>query len=335
MSSSDFREIVMKGDVGKAESLFRAAVSAYCSLTRPSRRTATQLEDLTLPLFDLVSTASRRYVAAALSECDIVPAALVRRLCEESVDIAAPLLIRSRALTDVDLIGLIGRKGLPHARAIARRPRLNETIGHLIRALEGSVSASLSASRPAASAERTNFEARQDRAEAPVPDRLMAGEKVRQKLRMMMRADDKAPQTSNDVPAADATGYAKLRDAALTGNRHYFQAALADVLKLNAETARSVLGATSYSSLLASLRALDLGEEQAFLLTVAVYPSQFPHPESVRLFLERYRALERETALERVRGWKVEMVAAWIHRNAARPRGLGGSAGDPAELKAS
>lgn len=324
VSSSDFREIVVKGDVGKAESLFRASVSAFCCLTRPSRRMAAQLEDLTLPLFDLVSVESRRYVAAALSECDIAPVALIRRLCEETVDIAAPLLIRSRALTDVDLIAIIGRKGLPHARAIARRPRLNATIGHLVRALEGAVSTPVAARK----AEGAMSAQAPDEQDAALPDRAIAAERVRERLRMMMRADSKPPEALNEIPGADASSYAKLRDAALTGNQLYFQAALCDVLKLNAETARSLLSAESYSSLLAALRALDLGEEQALLLAMAVYPRQFPHPEALRLFLERYRALDRETALERVRGWKVEMVASWIHRNSGpgRSRGLAASA---------
>ena len=45
----------MRADHGKAERLFRAAVTAFCSLTRPSRREIAQLEDLTLPLYDSVS----------------------------------------------------------------------------------------------------------------------------------------------------------------------------------------------------------------------------------------------------------------------------------------
>ncbi|TIP36884.1 MAG: hypothetical protein E5X69_22055, partial [Mesorhizobium sp.] len=57
MSSSDFRQIAIRTEAGKAERLFRAAVSAFCSLTRPSRREIAQLEDLTLPLFDEVSVA--------------------------------------------------------------------------------------------------------------------------------------------------------------------------------------------------------------------------------------------------------------------------------------
>ena len=48
MSSSDFRQIAVRADHGKAERLFRAAVTAFCSLTRPSRREIAQLEDLTL-----------------------------------------------------------------------------------------------------------------------------------------------------------------------------------------------------------------------------------------------------------------------------------------------
>jgi len=86
LSSSDFRQITIKGQTLKAERLFRAAVSAFCSLTRPSRREIAQLEDLALPLFDFVSVESRRYVAAALSECQYAPAMLVRRLADETVE---------------------------------------------------------------------------------------------------------------------------------------------------------------------------------------------------------------------------------------------------------
>lgn len=136
MTASDFHGIAIGNDASKAERLFRASVSAFCTLTRPSRREVVQLEDLTLPLYDDVSPEARRYVAAALSECAVAPAKLVERLANDRVDIAAPLLARSEALTDVDLIALIGKHGLPHARVIARRATLNPTIAQLIRALE-------------------------------------------------------------------------------------------------------------------------------------------------------------------------------------------------------
>jgi uncharacterized protein (DUF2336 family) len=136
VTASDFHGIAIGNDASKAERLFRASVSAFCTLTRPSRREVVQLEDLTLPLYNEVSPEARRYVAAALSECAVAPAKLIEQLANDRVDIAAPLLARSEALTDVDLIALIGKHGLPHARAIARRPELNPTIAQLIRALE-------------------------------------------------------------------------------------------------------------------------------------------------------------------------------------------------------
>ncbi|MER8750766.1 hypothetical protein NKH57_16015 [Mesorhizobium sp. M1050] len=318
MSSSDFRQIAVRKDSGKAERLFRAAVSAFCSLTRPSRREIGQLEDLTLPLFNDVSVESRRYVAAALSECEYAPPALVRRLCEEPVDIAAPLLIRSRAVSNIDLIALIGRHGLPHARAIARRKDLNPTIADLIRALE----------RP------TLVRRREPEADAIMADKIapastepapeqpgrgqvagIASESARRRLRSMMRTGDEATAMSADsLTGADT--YVKLRETALTGNAAFFQTALADALDTDFSIARALTASQNYASLLAALRSLDLSEDRAFLITVAVYPSQFPHPQAIRTFLDRYRLLHREAAADKVQLWKSETLSK-VGRGAA------------------
>ncbi len=282
-------------------------MSAFCSLTRPSRREIAQLEDLTLPLFDNVSVESRRYVAAALSECEYAPAALVRRLCEETVDIAAPLLIRSRALSDIDLIALIGRHGLPHARAIARRKDLHPTITHLIRALE----------KP------TLVRVRQPEAVAKVPaesDEVAsvgsgareaagtAAENARRRLRSMMR-DGRGSEGATANPFVGQATYVKLRETALSGNAAFLQTALADALEIDFSTARTLTENATYASLLAALRAIDLSEDRAFLITVAVYPMQFPNPRAIRIFLDRYRLLHRDAALDKVRGWKAETLS--------------------------
>jgi uncharacterized protein (DUF2336 family) len=314
VSSSDFRQIAIRTESGKAERLFRAAVSAFCSLTRPSRREIGQLEDLTLPLFDDVSAESRRYVAAALSECEYAPAALVRRLCEEPVDIAAPLLIRSRAVSDIDLIALIGRHGLPHARAIARRKDLNPTIADLIRVLERPTLVRVrdpevsAPTKPAAAP--VNAQAAEDsatRQQAPG----IAAENARRRLRSMMRTGDEALAARVDAfPGSDT--YVKLRETALTGNAAFFQTALADALDIDFSTARSLTANQSYSSLLAALRSLDLSEDRAFLITVAIYPSLFPHPQAIRTYLDRYRLLHRDVALDKVRVWKAETVSRMV-----------------------
>lgn len=310
VSSSDFRHIAIRTEAGKAERLFRAAVSAFCSLTRPSRREIAQLEDLTLPLFDDVSVESRRYVAAALSECEYAPTALVRRLAEEPVETAAPLLIRSKALSDIDLIALIGRHGLPHARAIARRKGLNQTIADLIRALE---KPTLVKTRQPETV--TKLPTSGTSAADHHPPAGEAGENARRRLRSMMRpAGDVTVNTFLGQPA-----YAKLRETALTGNAAFFQTALADALEVDFATARSVTEQSTYAGLLAALRALDLSEDTAFLIAVAVYPGEFPHPQAIRLFLDRYRLLHREAALDKVRAWKAETLSRRIRGKASNP----------------
>ncbi|TJV76238.1 MAG: DUF2336 domain-containing protein [Mesorhizobium sp.] len=258
VSSSDFRHIAIRTEAGKAERLFRAAVSA-----------------------------------------------------EEPVEIAAPLLTRSNALSDIDLIALIGRHGLPHARAIARRKELNATIAHLIRALEKPTLVNtrppetvtkIAPVKPAASATEDNR-----------PDPGVSEESARRRLRSMMRPAGESAAVNLFLGQPT---YLKLRETALTGNLAFFQTALADALDIDFATARSITEQSGYAALLAALKALDLSEDRAFLIAVAVHPGEFPHPQAIRLFLDRYRLLHREAALDKVRAWKAETLSRAIRGNA-------------------
>jgi uncharacterized protein (DUF2336 family) len=298
VSSSDFRQIAARTEKGKAERLFRAAVSAFCSLTRPSRRELAQLDDLTLPLFDDVSPEGLRFAAAALSECELAPPGLVKRLSEATVGVAAPLLIRSHALSDVDLISLIGRHGLPHARAIARRKDLHPAIASLIRALERQTQIDASAGiRPAPSQGLRIVE--EQPATAPTPSH--AEEDVRQRLREIMGAQ--APL----IPANTDT-YTKLRDTALSGNAALFQTALADALGIDFAAAKAIASSSDYSSLLVGLRMLDIAEASAFLITSAIHPDLARQPQAVRIFLDRYRHVDREEAAKKLAMWATKPI---------------------------
>ncbi|TJV74193.1 MAG: hypothetical protein E5X84_39235, partial [Mesorhizobium sp.] len=89
-------------------------------------------------------------------------------------------------------------------------------------------------------------------------------ENARRRLRSMMRDAESGGATIN--PFAGANTYVKLRETALTGNAAFFQTALADALDIDFSTARSLTANQNYTSLLAALRVLDLGEERAFLI---------------------------------------------------------------------
>lgn len=290
----------------RAERLVRAAVTAFCSLTRPSRNEIAQLDDLAMPLYDQLSVETRRYMAAALSECEYAPALLVRRLCDDDVEIAAPLLIRSSLLREIDLVALIGRHGLPHARVIARRPDLDSTIAALVRALE------IPSMKIAA--EKTLPQVAE-----PAPEQRagsgQAAEETRDRLRMMMRPAGSERKTAGESETVAIHWpshpglFDKLRSTALTGVAGLFQTALADALGIGFHQARSITETQTDKHLILALRALDLAPSDAFLLAAATFPTRYPRPEAIRRFLEEFELVHRDKARDAVRSWKAETIA--------------------------
>ena len=83
-------------------------------------------------------------------------------------------------------------------------------------------------------------------------------------------------------------------------------------------------------------RVLDLSEDRAFLIVVAVYPREFPHPQAIRIFLDRYRLLHHEAALEKLHGWKAETLSRAVRGNTPVAANADkASDGEKASLKAS
>jgi len=328
VSSTDFRQLLTASEKERAERLFRAAVTAFCSLIRPSRRDIDQLEELALSLFDMVSADAKRFIAAALSESPYAPQALVLRLANEHVDIAAPILVRSAALSDFDLMTLISRHGAPHARAIAQRAALSPSVRRFA---------------------DDNLAARKEMPEMPLhvathrpptaSEEPPTAEETRRKLRAMMRpAGSRARFENRSGKIFDENAgfhhYERLRSTALTGVPVFFQTALADALDIEFGRARSLTETGSYYYLMVALKALGLDEAQAFLLTAAAFPSHFTHPETIRLFLERYRQLHRDAAIEKVGYWKVDSFSV-VSARTARERTGDNAAIPDASLKAS
>jgi uncharacterized protein (DUF2336 family) len=318
VTSADFRQIAERRAPGRSERLFRAAISAFCSLVRPSRREIAALDDLAMPLYPDVSSASKRYAAAALSECSDAPPRLIRRLAGEPVELSAPLLIRSPALGDRDLVALIGKHGLPHARAIARRPDLHPAIASLLDALKDPEILRLRGRLALALVSDAGEPA------AEMPAAQVAGraalEEARRILRAMMLPAEAttAPLPPAPLPSAlpgqaDASSrevFDRLRDTALAGHLPLFQTALADALALPFEEAAQ-LAAQPGRDLFTALRALGLQGEQAFLVVSAAFPRAEADAEAIRLFLYRYDRIDPKEARTR--------FGLPRHRNASEP----------------
>lgn len=294
-----FHHVSSHRAVGRPERLLRSSITAFCSITRPTRREIAQLDDLAVPLLRSVSDESLRYVAAALSDLPQAPPVLVRQLADQPVDISAPILMRSPILTNIDLVALIGRHGVAHARAIAARTDLDERIARLIRSI--------------GTLERT------------APEKA---EETRQRLLAMMKP---AGEPRNEPPAApvrlhwegEPGLYLKLRSTALAGIPALFHTALADALELEHADARDIVEAEDIVPLLTALRFLSLTPEQAFLIVQCVRHEAFNRAGSIATLLETFETLEPDRVAEIVEEWR------------GLPKDAANSDAPPASLKVS
>jgi len=291
--TADFRDIALEDGPRKCEGLFRASIAAFANIPRPSRNEIAQIDDLALGLYDSVSREAKHYAATVLGKCTDVPPGLLKRLCDEPVDISAPLLISSRALSTVDLLRLISRHGLSHARVIARRTQVDPVIVNLVRLLNARAEAEIS--------ERNERE----RIASPVLDH------VRDQLRNLMKpvevsAEEALPATRQE----SASFYPQLREAALASDPDLLPRTLAKALGVSEFRARRICTAITYSDLITCLKHLKLSEEQAFLLTATLYSSQVFYGPAIRLFLDRFAAIRPEEAVQRLEDWRKQDAAA-------------------------
>lgn len=237
-----------------------------------------------------------RYASAALSLCEAVPAELAKQLADMPIDIAAPLLGRSTALGDIDLIQIIGRHGLPHARVIASRDGLHPSIRQLSEIVEAR------GWRPSGAA------AEDETAQDEEHDQDLV-EDTRERLRSIMRA------TQEEAGTADADVdfiYEELRESALGGNTDHVAAALANALGIVVPIARTIIRDASCTMLTAALRAIGLSEEEGYLIASAVFPLRFPNGDAIRTFLRSYRAMSFEEIESQLTRWQETGAAATI-----------------------
>lgn len=80
----------------------------------------------------------RAKVADRLADQGDAPAGLLRRLALDDFEVAEPILRRSQALTDFDMMEIANRGGSQHQMTLARREHVSETVAAAIAATGGS-----------------------------------------------------------------------------------------------------------------------------------------------------------------------------------------------------
>lgn len=79
-----------------------------------------------------MEVAVRAELADRMSDAEAPPRSLMRRLAADEIEVSRPVLERSRALSDEDLVQLARTKGQDHLRAISRRPTVSTVVSDAI-----------------------------------------------------------------------------------------------------------------------------------------------------------------------------------------------------------
>lgn len=319
-----FRALEIQGNSERKDEILRAAVSAFVALSKPVRRDINQIEDLLLPILPFASVAAKRFACAALAETAMAPMALIVALCAESVDICAPLLLKSPVLMPIDLVAIIGRNGSEHARVISCRKHLpNDVIEALALVDDEVVRDRLSDNRQQAAHGNTKpanaEEARQALLELATSI-VQSGSSL---------ANEAA---SNALIPVDTTRPENLVRLALNEKPELLATAMADGLGLTVARCLRFMRRNGTGEMITALKALKLNSDQAFVVLCALNPLTAASKADIRLFRDRFEGMEIDKAMTTVRLWKADEIAIQFVESASNGQGSGG---ETRELKAS
>ncbi len=293
-----------KAGSSKADDLLAAAISAFAGITRPGRQDMQQLEDLAMPLLQCASTRGKRHAANALAQLEDAPRRLILALADQPVEISAPILLRSPLLRASDLIEIIGRNGLAHARAVARRQSGDVLLQGVLRSFADPV-----IDRTLALQENLANMGAEPLEKPVVPDLSTAGTPL-MKEGSSERLARALQQPFYETGAA--TGAQHLIDTALLIDSQFFRNALADALDISFERADAIIGQWPDSHLPIALKALGLSPAECYLTMTAILGSIDTNRDSLREFVHIYRSIDREKSMALVRRWKAEDMSAML-----------------------
>ena len=101
---------------------------------------AEDINDSEMKLYDTVmsqlssdmETVVRAEIANTLARAATAPLGLLRQLASDHIDVAEPILERSTALTEGDLMHVVSNMGQDHLRAVSRRDEVPESVSGVI-----------------------------------------------------------------------------------------------------------------------------------------------------------------------------------------------------------
>ncbi len=121
--------VAQEGSSDKRRDLLREITDVF--MAAPDRYTSSEMQHFDVimsKVTESVEISLRREIAEKLADVAEAPRGLVRQLAHDEVSVAEPVLKRSQALTEEDLIRVIRQRGQGHMKAITERKVVPETV---------------------------------------------------------------------------------------------------------------------------------------------------------------------------------------------------------------
>jgi uncharacterized protein (DUF2336 family) len=126
-------ELAQEPSSAKRRELLRQITNVFMSNPEEINESEMALYDTVMSqLSNDMETAVRAEIANTLARATTAPLGLLRRLASDHIDVAEPILERSQALTENDLIHVVSNMGQDHLRAVSRRDEVPESVSGVI-----------------------------------------------------------------------------------------------------------------------------------------------------------------------------------------------------------
>ena len=135
MSSSltSLIELAKEPSSEKRRELLREVTSIF--MTHPEEIAETEMalyDSVMSQLSSDMESIVRAEIANTIAGARVAPLGLLRRLASDEIEVAEPILTRSKALTESDLMHVVETKGQEHLRAVSRREEVPESVSGVI-----------------------------------------------------------------------------------------------------------------------------------------------------------------------------------------------------------
>ncbi len=129
----DLIELAKEPSSSRRRDLLRQVTSIF--MARPDEINETEMElydsimgQLTADMEIMV----RAEIAQTISGARNAPLGLLRKLASDDIEVAEPILVRSKALSESDLIHIVQTQGQDHLRAVSKREEVSEGVSGII-----------------------------------------------------------------------------------------------------------------------------------------------------------------------------------------------------------